>query len=315
MARHLIVGDGTAVSWADGLVADGAVSIEKMSALGPTELVLGDTFATAPQIRIVGGGTDGRNIVTPWIYGKDVVNWSGSSFVAQVAEVAVSTLSTDATAIGKHRLKVINLTNGASPFEFKNYEIDVDPATNDTPTEQGVLFLAAINADLPHWVKGVTHSSGALSFTGYKKGEAKADGSIQEDLVHMSFAFETEVTATGALNSNGTTDATTYSTTGNRGAGDVYYLKQFENELMGTSHGYYNRLELPNAPTNQVLITNTYDVYSLVATKDGSSSSQIHGVDNLIELNIGLKPGDADSLVVENKLNAYLAGSFPNVIL
>ena len=84
---------------------------------------------------------------------------------------------------------------------------------------------------------------------------------------------------------------------------------------MGTSHGYYNRLELPNAPTNQVSTNNTYDVYNLVATKDGSSASQINGVDNLIELNIALVAGDADSLVVENKLNAYLAGSFPNVIL
>ena len=56
-------------------------------------------------------------------------------------------------------------------------------------------------------------------------------------------------------------------------------------------------------------------MYSLVATKDGSSSSQIHGVDNLIEINIGLKPGDADSLVVENKINQYLAGSFTAVIL
>ena len=84
---------------------------------------------------------------------------------------------------------------------------------------------------------------------------------------------------------------------------------------MGASHGYYNRVQLPKAPTNQVSTDNTYDVYNLVATKDGSSSSQINGVDNLIEITIGLKPGDADSLVVENKINAYLAGSFANVIL
>ena len=56
-------------------------------------------------------------------------------------------------------------------------------------------------------------------------------------------------------------------------------------------------------------------MYSLVATKDGSSSSQIHGVDNLIEINIGLKPGDADSGIVENKINQYLAGAFTFVIL
>ena len=56
-------------------------------------------------------------------------------------------------------------------------------------------------------------------------------------------------------------------------------------------------------------------MYNIVATKDGSSNSQIHGVDNLIEISIALVAGDADSLVVENKLNGYFAGVFPNVIL
>ena len=305
MAKHLIVGDGTALAWAaNGLVNDGAVSVEKMSASGPTELVLGDTPANAPQIRIVGGGTDGRNIVSPWIYGKDVVNWSGKSYVAQAAEVAVATLTTVAGAAGTHTLKIINLTNGNEPFEMKSYDITV--ANTASLAVQSAAFKVAIDLDLPHWVNGaVTDGTGAISATGFKKGETKADGSIQEDLVHMSFVFE----------GTDTTMAVTYSTPGLRGYGDVYYLKQFENELMGTSHGYYNRLELPNAPTNQVLITNTYDMYSLVATKDGSSSSQIHGVDNLIEINIGLKPGDADSGIVENKINQYLAGAFTFVIL
>ena len=84
---------------------------------------------------------------------------------------------------------------------------------------------------------------------------------------------------------------------------------------MGTSHGYYNRVELPNAPTTQTATGTNYDMYSLVATKDGSSSSQINGVDNLIELNIALKAGDADSVVVENKINAYLSGLFTAVVL
>ena len=240
MAKHLIVGDGTALAWAaNGLVNDGAVSVEKMSA-----------------------------------------------------------------SAGTHTLKIINLTNGNEPFEMKSYDITV--ANTASLAVQSAAFKVAIDLDLPHWVNGaVTDGTGAISATGFKKGETKADGSIQEDLVHMSFVFE----------GTDTTMAVTYSTPGLRGYGDVYYLKQFENELMGTSHGYYNRLELPNAPTNQVLITNTYDMYSLVATKDGSSSSQIHGVDNLIEINIGLKPGDADSGIVENKINQYLAGAFTFVIL
>ena len=56
-------------------------------------------------------------------------------------------------------------------------------------------------------------------------------------------------------------------------------------------------------------------MYSIVATKDGSSASQINGVDNLIEINIAAIQGNANSLVVENKLNGYFAGVFPNVIL
>jgi hypothetical protein len=56
-------------------------------------------------------------------------------------------------------------------------------------------------------------------------------------------------------------------------------------------------------------------MYSIVATKDGSSASQINGVDNLIELNIALVDGDADSTIVENKLNGYFAGVFPNLTL
>ena len=56
-------------------------------------------------------------------------------------------------------------------------------------------------------------------------------------------------------------------------------------------------------------------MYSIVSTKDGSSSSQINGVDNLIELNLALVAGNTDSAVVEAKLNSYFAGVFPSVVL
>ena len=56
-------------------------------------------------------------------------------------------------------------------------------------------------------------------------------------------------------------------------------------------------------------------MYHIVATKDGSTNSQIKGVDNLIEINVATTAGDADSLIFENKLNGYFAGVFPNVIL
>lgn len=75
------------------------------------------------------------------------------------------------------------------------------------------------------------------------------------------------------------------------------------------------RGHLPKQPTLESVTGTNYDMYSIVATKDGSSSSQINGVDNLIELNVAAVAGDADSLIFENKLNAYFTGSFPAVIL
>ncbi len=310
MARHLIVGDGTAFGVTNGLVDDGAVSVQKMSESGPTELVLGDTFADAPQIRIVGGGSDGKNIATPWFYGRDVVDFSGKVGAAQAAQVKRALLADNATAVGQHTLKVMNKTNGNSPFESKSYTITVDPNATNTPTEQCTAFTTAINADLPHWVTSITNNGTSIDFTGFKKGETKADGSVQENLVEMELSFE-------AIdgNGNGTTMTESVQTAGSRGSGDGFYLQEYEDTLMGSQYGYYERRNLPIKPANQVATGTLYDMYNITATKDGSSSSQIHGVDNLIEVTLGLKAGDADSLVVENKLNAYFAGVFPNVIL
>jgi len=308
MARHLIVGDGTAFGVTDGLVADGAVSVQKMTESGPAELVLGDTFVTAPQIRIVGGGSDGKNIATPWFYGRDVVDYSGKVGAAQAAQVKRAALATNATAAGQHTLKVMNKTNGNSPFQSKSYTITVAAAA--TPTTQCTAFTTAINADLPHWVNSITNNGASIDFTGFKKGETKADGSVQENLVEMELSFE-------AIDGNGNGTAMTESvqTVGTRGSGDGFYLKDYEDTLMGSQYGFYERRNLPIKPTNQVATGTLYDMYNVTATKDGSSASQIQGVDNLIELTLGLKAGDADSLVVENKLNGYFTGAFAPVIL
>ena len=51
-------------------------------------------------------------------------------------------------------------------------------------------------------------------------------------------------------------------------------------------------------------------MYHIAATKDGSSASQINGVDNLIEINVALEDSSAHSSAVEAKLNGYFAGNF-----
>ena len=65
MARHLAIGNAVAVSYSSGVLAAGAVDIQKLSASGPTTMVAGDTIADSAQFRIVqGNGT--TNIVSPW---------------------------------------------------------------------------------------------------------------------------------------------------------------------------------------------------------------------------------------------------------
>lgn len=302
MARHLLIGDGTAVAYTNGLLADGAVDIQKLSSDGPSSLVAGDTIADSDQIRIVQGGPSGIdvNIVSPWIYGRDIVAWGGQSGVAQTAEVMRITLSTNASAAGTHSFKIINLTNGAEPFEIKNYEYTV--ANGATPAAQCASLKAAIDADLPYWVNGAVtdNADGTLDITGFKKGEVRVDGQVQDELVHMDAAFDN---AEGGA----TTMAVTYQTAGSRGFGDGFYVKELEEELRGAQYGFYNRVELPNTPAQSAVTSTAYDMYHLVATKDGSSHSQIHGVDNLIEIYIALPAGDADNVAFEAAANSYAA--------
>ena len=302
MARHLYIGNDVAVSYdaSTGALASGALDIQKLSASGPTSMGPLDTIATSPQFRIVqGNGT--TNIVSPWIYGKDVINWSGKSHVAQVAQIKRATLSTNATAAGNQTLKIINKTNGAVPFEMKSYEIAVTATM--TPTAQTALLKTAIDADLPHWVNGaVTDNGGSIDVTGFKKGETKADGSIQGELVEMEFAW--------GPTDNGTTMADTAQTTGLRGYGDGYYVKEMEENHRGVQYGYYNRLELPNTPALVTEVAEPYDMYNISATKDGSSASQINGVDNIIEINIAFDSGTpAFTSAFEGVLNNYLGSA------
>ena len=95
-------------------------------------------------------------------------------------------------------------------------------------------------------------------------------------------------------------------TLASKGYGYGEYIYELESNLMGVGYGYYNRVQLPVAPTSTAVKTSTYDVYQIVATKDGSSNSQIHGVDNLIDISIALPAGDADGLIFEGKLNPWM---------
>ena len=312
MAKHLIVGDGTAYGVTGGLVDDGAVSVQKMTASGPTELVAGDTIADAAQIRIIGGGSDGKDIVTPWIYGKDVVNWSGKIYTAAAAHRVDGTLTTNTAVVGTVTTKVYR--TDISGFDFFSFDTAYTTAIQ-TPTQIQVLVLAAWDAiaasDKPDWLNDTAAvNAGDFRVTASKRGDATNSGGTWDEKNPIIRMIQTHSDDTAQ------TFADAVGVAMLPGYGEPYALKAFEDELMGIQYGYYNRIAQPITPANQVSTSNTYDMYSLVATKDGSSSSQIHGVDNLIEINIGLKPGDADSAIVENKLNSYLASAnFAPVIL
>ena len=149
-----------------------------------------------------------------------------------------------------------------------------------------------------------------LTFTGFKKGETKADGSIQDEVVLFDVVDNLD-------GSNGTTAAFATTTAASRGNGDGFYIKEMEEELRGAQYGFYNRVELPNTPTQSTVTGDSYDVYHIVATKDGSSASQIHGVDNLIEIYIAFDNGTAAlTQALEGQLNPYMnSAGFGNVNL
>jgi hypothetical protein len=310
MARHLLIGDGTAYGTTNGLVDDGAISVQKMSSNGPTELALGDSFLDAPQIRIVAGGSDGKDIVSPWIYGKDVINYSGAAYSAAAAHTSLIT-PTDTSAAAAKEIEVKLIRKDGPAPEFFKFSVDI--AVSSVVNDAGAAILAAYNAltNIPDWLNPTcTGGSPAVTFAGSKRGDVCQSGNTW-DYAPVIFDVMVSVNPTTTQ----TYPATNGAIDGTPGVGDGFAVKAFEESLMGASHGYYNRVQLPNAPTAQAATGTNYDMYSIVSTKDGSSSSQINGVDNLIEINIALKEGDADSLVVENKLNAYFAGSFAAITL
>ena len=310
MARHLIIGDGTAYGVTNGLVDDGAISIQKMSSSGPTELVLGDTFADAPQIRIVGGGKDGKDIVTPWIYGKDVINYSGKSYVDQQACTVTNTIAGTSANAGTLVLKFIK-TSGPRQ-EFFSFSTEIAASTAHTAAD-ALIKTAFEDASLvkPDWLNPVCDATAGATvvFSGAVRGDVAYSANTWDyEPVQIKLIVESY--------DGGTQTHTASATTGGHpGYGDGFAVRAFEESLQGTSHGFYMRGHLPKQPTLESVTGSNYDMYSIVATKDGSSATQINGVDNLIEVNIAAIAGDADSLVVENKLNGYFAGVFPNVIL
>ena len=312
MARHLIIGDGTAFGVTNGLVDDGAVSVQKLSASGPTELVIGETIVDAPQIRIVAGGPDGLNVATPWFYGKDVIDFSGKAFSDATAQTStILPVTTNSTSSKEIEIKFVR-ANGPRPSEFFKFNVTIAASANVATAGTAIFNAYSALTNVPDWLNATATDSGAgtVTFTGAKRGDVAQSGNTwdYEPVVFKLLVSDNPETTQTYTVTNHVIDA-------NPGYGDGFAVREYEKNQQGTSHGFYFRGHLPQQPTFMSATGTNYDMYNIVATKDGSSNSQIHGVDNLIEISIALKEGDADSAVVEAKLNGYFAGVFPALSL
>ena len=309
MSRHLLIGDGTESAVSLGVEAAGAVSFQKMTESGPAALELGDSIADAPQIRVI-QGTSGNNIVSPWFYGRDVIDFSGKSYVSATAHTGTVQTASSTTAAGEVVIKFVR-TDGPRP-EFFSFVTEIASGANVGTSSTNIHDAFEALDNVPDWLNPLAADDGAdlITFSGAKRGAVAASGRTW-DYASSVFNVIVESNTTAGMTAtavSGVNDASP-------GVGDGYAVKALEDALMGVQYGYYNRVELPIAPANTAVVGSTYDMYHIAATKDGSSNSQINGVDNLIEINIATPAGNADSLIIENILNAYFTGEFPSVIL
>jgi hypothetical protein len=312
--RQLLIGAETpvAVSYTNGLLANGAVDVQKKDSNGEiTPLLPGDTVADAKEIRIV-QGTASENIVSPWIAGKNIIGWDGRSYNAPVA--ATGTVAVTGTAGSAGVLSVKFIRTDIQPQEF--YKFDYAVVNSDSNTTQATGIHDAFEAltDIPGWLNPLaTVSSSTVTFVGAKNGDTTQNGETWE---YGSVTFDIVVEESTPVTTS------TYAAVGHvvdpvQGTGDGYDLKKFEESLRGSNFGFYNRLKLPNTPATYSATSGTYDMYSIVATKDGSTSPQIKGVDNLIEIYVAIEVDTAAiTSAFQGQLNPYMnAQGFANITL
>ena len=316
MSRHLFVGADVAgnAKLATGLMADGAIGIEVAGQAFNSADLDADLYVAAnnaptdtDQIRIL-LGTGSNMLVSPWIPRKNVIAYRGVSGVAADAHQGTVTAATTSDAAGEVVIKFVR-TDGPRP-EFFSFTTEIANIT--TATNAGVAIDAAFDAldAIPEWLNSApSNSSGVVTFSGSKRGDTTKSGGTW-DYAPAIFDVIVESSTVGATTFTAATGGGL--DVGDPGVGDGYAVLALEESLHGVSHGFYDRLKLPNKPATNALVGTTYDMISLVATKDGSTSPQIKGVDNLIEIMIALPAGFSAATVVAN-LNDYLAGDFAAV--
>ena len=311
--RQLLVGTDTAVSYTAGVLDAGAVDVQKQAAGGSVTKLAADTIAQAPKIRLVQGTSQGKNIVTPWLDGTNVVAWKKEAYAAQAAQVSTCTMPTAGvfTAAGTATVKLIGLNQGQAQFERKSYTIEVGPGTtvlnaNDFATE----LAARITADRPSFVATAVAAVVGLNEVVTITGTTfSLTASPSTELGNFRLADE-------GLATNGVVNTIATTTQPTLGVGSAEVLAQYEKSLQG-NRSFYNRVELPNTPPSYIdtATPTTYDVYSIVVAN--GTEGQIKGVDNLRSITVAFKnSGGAAATAFELTLNNWmisLPGAFPNV--
>ena len=306
MSRHLFVGTGVSSSYTNGILADGKVGFQKLSASGPTALAATDTIAVSDQIRVVQGTPNG-NKVSPWIYGRNVIVYSGAGTAAAAAQISKVTSGGPSTSAGEITLKFVR-TGGPRPEFFK---FSTAIASGRSATQIGDDIVAAFAAldSVPEWLnKTASNATGTVSFSGSKRGDTtKSGGTWDYDPTMFELIAESNNVAGATLTI--VNPPAVGATPADPGIGDGYSVRAYEESLQGVSDGYYNRRNLPIQPTLYSAVGTSYDMLTIVATKDGSTSPQIKGVDNLIEISVAIADG-AITGEVDTALNDWM-GSCP----
>lgn len=273
--RQLIVGNDVAVAYTNGVLAAGAVDIQKEAPTGATSLLAADTYATVKKIRFVQGTAEGKNIVSPWIDGKNLVAVKSEVAAVQTAkivDIVFPAVAVAFTAAGEVTIKLTNVGQGQAQFERKSYVFSVGPGTaildsDDLRTE----FLASATPDFI--------ATFALNGTDARVSGTTFSLTLGTELANFEIGLE------GLDGSNGVTLSLNDIQIPSLGYGDSEVLGQYEKSLQG-DRSFYNRVELPNTPPSYVVSGSSYDLYSFVA--DNGALGQIKGVDNVRNITIGL---------------------------
>ena len=233
MARHLYIGNNVAVArTVAGKLDNGAIEIQKLTQNGPAAMSNTDTIADSPQFRIVqGNGT--RDIVSPWIYGRDVINYSGKAKVAAAACTVTDTIAGSSAAAGSLVLKFVRL-DGTAP-EFFSFTTAIGASIAHTDAD--LLVKAAYEAaNLPDWlnVDADATAGATVVFSGAVRGDVAKSGNVWEyEPVQIQLIVESYDGGTQTHTASATTPGTP-------GIGEGFAVKAFEESLMGAQNGYYN---------------------------------------------------------------------------